>query len=168
MAAAPDSILVHRNDQTVTFRVTGEATMFRSMPLRRFAEQCLAGGAHLLRIDLRHCTYMDSTFLGTLLFLKRAVECRGQGGLALVSPSAFCRQLLKQMNLEDFYPVVTEEELSAISWTELDCGVKDVNTFKRTVVQAHQELACLPGPGGEPFREVVRVLGPGAEAEKPQ
>jgi len=47
------------------------------MALRGYAEQAFAAGATGLRIDLRHCTYMDSTFLGTLLFLKRGGGCGG-------------------------------------------------------------------------------------------
>jgi hypothetical protein len=36
--------------------------------------------------------------------------------------------------------------------------------FKPKVIEAHEELARLPGKAGEPFREVVRGLTQGPKA----
>jgi anti-sigma B factor antagonist len=165
MLTLQGTVRVHQDGQTVTFRVDGCGRVTNSLPFRRFAEQALAAGAADLRLDLRHCTYMDSTFLGTLLQLKREVERRGQGRFALVSPSAQCHQLLRQMGLESTFVVLTEEELGTAEWTEL-CGDEDADAFKRNVVQAHEELATLKGPAGASFREVVRCLRQDAEAKK--
>jgi anti-sigma B factor antagonist len=165
MLTLQGTVRMHQDGQTVTFRVDGCGRMTSSLPLRHCAEQALAAGATNLRLDLRHCTYMDSTFLGTLLQLKRTVERQGTGRFVLVSPSAQCRQLLAQMNLESTFPVLNEEEPVAVEWTEL-CGDQDADAFKRNVVQAHEELATLEGPAGAPFREVVRCLKQDAEAKK--
>jgi hypothetical protein len=70
------------------------------------------------------------------------------------------------MGLGDAYPVVAADELPADGWTELAGEVDDRAAFQRTVVQAHQELARLEGPAGEPFREVVRCLAKDLEAGK--
>jgi anti-anti-sigma factor len=163
MAAQQGTVRVHRHDRTLTFQVEGWGTMAHSLPLRRFAEQSLAAGVTAIRVDLRRCKYMDSTFLGTLLFLKRAAERRCQGDFALLSPSPECGRLFQQMGLDTVYPVVAAEEPAADAWTELTGGTEDVPAFQRNVVQAHQELADLPGPAGEPFRAVMRCL----EREKP-
>src|SRR5438093_8992066 len=103
MTASQGIVRVHQHDQTVIFRVEGQATMHRSASVRRFAEQCLPCGTKTLRVDLRHCIYMDSTFLGTLLFLKRLVDCWEQGEFALISPSPQCCQLLQQMRLDKVF-----------------------------------------------------------------
>jgi anti-anti-sigma factor len=156
-------VRVHWQEQTVTFQVEGRATMVQSQPLRRFAEQCLADGARCFRIDLRHCSHMDSTFLGTLLCLKRSIDGRGRGELTLVSPSELCRRILEQMGLDGVFPTATAEEPAA-EGAELPSDLQDACGFKRNVLQAHQELASLPGPAGEPFRAVVRCLAQDAEA----
>jgi len=142
----------------VIFRVEGRATMTQSLPLRRFAEQRLAAGANAFRVDLSDFTYMDSTFLGTLLFLKGALDRRGQGDFALVAPSPLCCRLLQQMGLDEILPVQAAGPAEALPWTELAEGTPDVNAFKRTVHQAHQELANLEGPAAEAFRAVMRCL----------
>jgi hypothetical protein len=46
----------------------------------------------------------------------------------------------------------------AEGWMELGVVPDDVAACKRNVVEAHQELATLPGSAGEPFREVMRCL----------
>jgi len=166
MTATQGSVRVRRDEQTVIFQVEGWGRMSHSLPLRRFAEQALAAGATSLRVDLRRCTHMDSTFLGTLLQLKREAERRGQGDFALVSPSPQCVQLLRQMGLERLFYVETTPEGDAGTWTEL-CGEPPAGEgFKRNVIQAHEELARLDGPAGEPFREVLRCLKQDPEAKK--
>ena len=167
MTASQGIVRVHQHDQTVIFQVEGRATMHRSPSVRRFAEQCLPWGTKTLRVDLRHCIYMDSTFLGTLLFLKRLVDRWEQGEFALISPSPQCCQLLQQMRLDKIFPIVTMEEPAASLWTELQNEPEDIKAFKRNVVQAHQELANIEGPAGEPFRELASSLARELEAEKP-
>jgi anti-anti-sigma factor len=168
MAASQSIVRIHQYDQTLTFQVEGRATMHQSLSIRRFAEQCLADRTTVLGVDLRHCTHMDSTFLGTLVFLKRAVNRRGQGEFTLISPSPECCRLLQQMGLEKIFPIVTEEEFTVSTWTELDSEPEDIKAFKRNVVQAHQELAHLEGPAGEIFRELANSLARELESEKPE
>ena len=157
MAKAQGTVRFHQRDQTVTFRVEGRGTMTWSLPLRRTAERLLDAGAKRVRIDLRDCTYMDSTFLGTLLTLKKAVD-RAGGRLTLLMPSPACVRILHQMGLTDVLPVQVEGADPHASWTELACETNDP-AFRRNVVQAHEELAALPGPAGEQFKAVVRCMG---------
>lgn len=166
MASSQGVLRVHHDDQALTFHVEGQATMQHSVPLRRCADHALAAGVTTLRVDLRRCTYMDSTFLGTLLCLKRAVDQKGQGSFALAALSPQCQRLLRQMGLQDYYVVLATEELPAAAWKELTSEPADCLTFKNNVVEAHQELANLPGPAGEPFREVMRCVAQDLEAQR--
>jgi anti-anti-sigma factor len=167
MAAQQTIIRVHQHDQTITLQIEGQATMKHSPAVRQFAEQCFAEDTTALSVDLRHCTHMDSTFLGTLLFLKRLVERREAGRFALISPAPQCRQILQQMGLGKIFPVVDGEELPVSVWRDLPSGPEDILAFKRNVVQAHQELGRLEGPAGETFRELAEQLAQELAAEKP-
>jgi anti-anti-sigma factor len=168
MAIPQSNVRVHQHDQTLTFQVKGWATMHQSPSVRRFAEQCLACRTTVLGVDLRHCTHMDSTFLGTLLFLKRAIDQQRQGEFLLISPSPLCCRLLQQMGLDEIFPIVTAEELTTSAWIELKSESEDIEAFKRNVVQAHQELAHLEGPAGETFRELAASLARELRSEKPE
>ncbi len=163
--AVPNIIRVYRHEKVLTFHVEGRANMQQSLPLRRLAERALDEGTPALHFDLRQCTYMDSTFLGTLLLLKKHVEAHG-GDFALVCPSACCCRLLQQMGLADVYPVRTDEEPLTGEPAELIGTADDIEMFKLNVVQAHQELAGISGPAGETFTPVARSLTEALEAER--
>jgi anti-anti-sigma regulatory factor len=134
--------------------------MRQSLPVRQLAEQGLAQGMRVLRIDLRHCTYLDSTFLGTLITLQRAACRMTERRLVLVSPSQNCCRLFQQLGVDDVFATeAAEEPGQPEAWTELKCERDDACAFHRSnVVQAHVELASLGGKAGQTFGEVARKL----------
>jgi anti-anti-sigma regulatory factor len=162
MATALEIVRFHAAEDVVTFRVEGRGTMRMSLPLRRCAERFLDAGTRRVRIDLRLCTYMDSTFLGTLLTLKKTLAARGLPELILIAPSVPCSRILQQMGLAEMLPIESGDTEPAAGWTELTADGDD-SSFKRNIKQAHEELASLPGPAGEQFQAVVRCM---AQAEK--
>jgi anti-anti-sigma regulatory factor len=168
MATPHGIVRVHWREHTVTFQVEGRGTMVQSQPLRRVAEQSLADGAQVFHVDLRRCTHMDSTFIGTLLVLKRTIDRRPRHEFQLVCPSKFCDRIFEQMGLTGVFAVTAADEPPAVACTELPADLEDPCAFKRNVLQAHQELANLPGPAGEPFRAVVRCLAQDPEARRLQ
>jgi anti-anti-sigma regulatory factor len=166
MAAPQGIVRMHRAGQTVVFQVEGRGTMTQAHSFRRCADQSLAEGVTSLRIDLSHCTHMDSTFIGTLLCLKRDADRRGGCQVALISPSTSCTRLLKQMAVTDLFPLLDEAALPGEGWTDLPCGPEALSTIKTNVEQAHVELAALSGPASEAFRDVVRCLNKARETER--
>jgi anti-anti-sigma factor len=157
MQSTPDKMRVCEDDQCIVFQIEGRGTMKQAPALRERAESAMADGVRRLHVDLRRCQYLDSTCLGTLLLLMRAVA-REQGEFALVSPSADCRQLLEKMQLARVYSIVDLDELPAYLWTDLPCDVEDSDCFDRVVVQAHQELAATPGAPNAMFAALAQRL----------
>jgi len=139
--------------------------MRQSPALRRRVEQCLVPGPITLHIDLHECTYMDSTFIGTLVMFKRRLAERCVGQFALVAPSPECSRLLRQMGLDAVFCILTDASRLDEGGELLECEPEG-DCFKRTVVESHQELAGLPGPAGAMFREVATHLTLEWEAEQ--
>ena len=158
MNAMQGILRVQQNGPTITFQISGQATMILGVPLRRLAEQHQGCGESLVRVDLRHCTWMDSTFLGTLLLLFRAAAGRETGGFNILSPSPECRKLLRQMGVDRICTIREEAEPAAEAWTEVQRTEVEGDDMRWNMLQAHQELAELPGPTGATFREVVRCV----------
>jgi anti-anti-sigma regulatory factor len=160
VADTKGSVRARRDQATVTFQVEGRATMVHSRPLRQFAEQCLEQGARLVRVDLRRCTFMDSTFQGTLLFLKRDIDRREDVEMALLSPSPECRKLLRRMQVYRLFSVIDADEPSYGTWTELESEADELKhpQFQRNLVQAHQELGRTSGPDSERFRKLAESM----------
>jgi anti-anti-sigma regulatory factor len=163
--ATPRSIVaVCRQDVILFCRVEGWGTMAHGLPLRQYAEASLDQGATVLRVDLQHCDYMDSTFLGTLVCLSRKFGRCTPEGFGLVNPSARCRELLAKMKLDAVLPV-RAADLPRGSWTELPSD-KDDEGFQSCVVQAHQALASVPGPAHDCFHNVAAALTRELEARE--
>jgi len=158
MAAPQGFVRYHQDEQLLRFQIEGWATMQQSLPFRRFVEQNLGGKATKIWVDLRHCTYIDSTFLGTLLFLQRAVVRRVEGEFRLICLSPQCTNLFQQMGVQDIFQIISTEESAEIPWVPLTKEPDDGQRLQRNVLEAHEELAGLPGSAGEPFRAVARCL----------
>lgn len=166
MAAPHGCVRVRRQEGTVTFQVEGWGTVRHSLGLRRCAEQHLADGASALEVDLHECEYLDSTFLGTLVALRRSAQRAGACRFQLVAPSPACQKLLHQMALDRLFTITCEAAADAGLWTEVAAEADDVRAFQRNVVEAHQELAGLEGPAGTAFRAVASSLAQALEDDK--
>jgi hypothetical protein len=70
------------------------------------------------------------------------------------------------MGLDDVLPAQSEP-LPQVAWTEVGSDPPDVQSLKRAVTDAHEELANLPGPAGEQFKAVARCLAEASKANKP-
>ncbi|REJ95163.1 MAG: anti-sigma factor antagonist, partial [Planctomycetota bacterium] len=92
----------------VRLRVCGRAQAFQCPALRRFVEDCLAGDATELRIDLSGCEHFDSTFLGTLLHLRRTRCATGGAILTLVNPSQESLEILKRMGVKRLFNITSD------------------------------------------------------------
>lgn len=166
MAAPKDVVRVCQHEHTITLLIDGWGTMSQSYAIRQLIETCLCHGLTTIRFDLRHCTYMDSTFLGTLLSLKKHIERRGAGALQLVSPSPESLQLLRKMSMDGLFTIVIEDEPAEGVVGELGHVCCDADTLRHNIVDVHRELANLPGPAGAPFRVMVQGLEREAKTRK--
>src|SRR6187200_2192579 len=74
MMGQSGKVLARRVASELCFLVVGRVTSHQAPALRQYVEEGLAGGAARVEVDLRDCTYCDSTFLGTLLRLQRQCD----------------------------------------------------------------------------------------------
>src|SRR5262245_2375963 len=167
MTGAPAKVRYYQDGPTLTFHVEGRATMTQSLPLRRCAERALEAGATHVRVDLRDGTYMDSTFVGTLLALHKMIEASGKGRLTVVAPSASCGRILRDLGLFDVLLTTADGLDAGAPWVELPCGADDAGAFKRNIKEAHEKLAELPGPVGKQFEQVVECMKQADKAAAP-
>jgi anti-anti-sigma factor len=157
MGTQQGTVRVRRRAGSVLFQLDGWATINQGIALRRETEEALARGDVCVHVDLRCCTYMDSTFLGTLLYLQRAANARG-GEFTLVAPSPSCRELLEKMRLDGVFSFSTAPAADGPDWVEVPCEPAERPALETTVLDAHQELAQVEGPTGQQFQAVARLL----------
>lgn len=153
-----DSILVCQTGAAVIVRVEGKGTVRLSPAILRYIETRIAEGVTTLGMDLCRCTHMDSTFLGTLISLHRAAGGAPGGSFTIMALSPECTEILHHNALDRVLRIAIAETPADARWTPLACGAPAADLFQRNVVQAHQELAALPGEAGAPFRKVAARL----------
>ncbi len=146
----------HDEPVVLTLVVEGPATMVESPAVSEATTERLRRGVRALRLDLRDCTALDSTFSGTLLSLKRQLEDVG-GTLTLVSPSAKVIDLLRQMDLEDFYTIEIADRIGGLL-TDVPTTRPNDERLSRLIVDAHEQLSRVPGAAGAAFRTVVEEM----------
>lgn len=170
MADNSGQVWAYRDGDEIGFRAVGRVTCHNSPALREFAQRELASGAQRIFVRLDECTYFDSTFLGTLLYLRKppcdhaAEQGRAKHtSLTLVAPSPEACQVLKQMKAASLFDVAAESSptsTAAHDWHPLACEEHHAGSalFKQNVVEAHEELAQVPGPLGDCFKPLAEQL----------
>jgi anti-anti-sigma factor len=160
MADSSGTLFATLESSTAVIRVRGRAQAHQCPAFRRFAEEVLAGRAARLQVDLSECEYFDSTFLGTLLHLRRTPGQDGASAVSLVAPSEQCLQILGRMGAKSLFRIDPGCSVNDNShWNVLpeeqpgQCGLD----FKRNVVEAHQELAQMDGPMRDKYRVIAEL-----------
>lgn len=148
-------------------RIEGRATLVQSPMLRAYGHRWLQRGSCTLCLDLRRCTYMDSTFVGSLLYLHRQAETQKQGKLRLLSPSGDCLRLLDEMGVREVFVIEEGQEPAPGNWTMMDMDLGEPSSLRSCIVDAHQELAATPGLAAQQFMRVVECFRPDEDGEKP-
>ncbi len=149
-------IRAHRMGRTLTLDVQGKATVMETPAVRELVDRHISHGLRALRVDLRDCTAIDSTFSGTLLALEHQLAAH-DGTLVLVSPSSRVEELLRRMGLDDLYAVELTPRTRG-PWMELHVGPPDEDKLKDLVLASHDELAHASVPDATGFRAVVDEL----------
>lgn len=108
-APAPLSFRVSSNGGATIATVTGEVDMHTSPRLRAALLDLAAKSSGPLLIDLSACSHMDSSGVGTMVFLKREIERRLRK-LYLVGLQPRVRGVFEITNLDRFFNIVRTVE----------------------------------------------------------
>jgi anti-anti-sigma regulatory factor len=141
-------------------QVEGRGTVSESPALQEFAVQSLDGpsGPSTVVVDLSHCDYLDSTFLGCLVSLHRKynrtsphrfqVAASRDQRQKLLAPT----QLIHVLDLTEVCPEPISDvlEVSRPSLPGADLG--------RHVMECHARLAELGGSRAAAFRSIADQL----------
>jgi len=172
MSAFGGKVLARREADELCFLVVGKVTSHHSPAMRQYAEEGLSRGATKIQVNLSECTYCDSTFLGTLLHLKRRFDAHGPEAFRFVCPSTQFRQMLAQIGAERLFCIVEQATTTDMetTWQQLEDNVDRVGTrcFKQNVVEAHQELANAGGSLGQRFAPLAEAVTRELDAQESQ
>lgn len=146
-------------DEGLWLRIEGRGMADVCPALRAYCESRLDADHPTLFVDLHECEHFDSTFLGTLLCLQKLYGRPGGHSVVLVSPSDTCEQTLRRMSAHLLFPFETHERPDESRWEQIageGCN-RAALEFQQQVVDAHNQLAAVPGALGDLYRPIARM-----------
>jgi anti-anti-sigma regulatory factor len=110
-----------------------------------------------ITLDLDGCVWVDSTFAGWLLGVRRQLQSRG-GSLWLANVSERCRASLLKMQLNELFEFTEAAAPSETSVVTCATGDRPDRETLEIMLHAHESLAAMGGENARVFAPVVAVL----------
>jgi hypothetical protein len=147
------------SDDALWLRIEGQAMADVCPSLKTFCEARLTIDRPKLNVVLTCCNHFDSTFLGTLLCLQKIHGRAGGESIELIAPGDPCHDALKRMQAHQLFPINMTDSLPDLDWTLIAASAADRQSheFQQQVLDAHVELAAVPGPLGELYEPIARM-----------
>ena len=147
-------------------RIEGRGTMRESRPAAAFAAKTLSAPGTRVVVDLSHCDYLDSTFLGCLVEMQRRAGRSEPPRFVVSAPAEKVRKLLSPTRLDLVIKTTAEPARvvgDCVTLPGADVGSVDV---MRHVMECHRSLAAVGGPQQAAFAAIAdhleKELGKGA------
>ena len=156
---AQPSILVGTANRTVWVRVEGKGSFLNSTGLKEFAKEMINRGFREFAIDLRNCTVMDSTFMGTLAGVALRLRELGQGTLRVTNLNERNSDLLSNLGLDQLFVIesLNSAPLQAAQ-TPLAAAAPDKTTQAQTMLEAHEACVEANEANAAKFKDVLEYL----------
>jgi hypothetical protein len=111
--------------------------------------------AGLLRFDFSSCEYMDSTFLGLLVFLAKGAKKSGLGAPVIHRANEECASLLRTMGMTAMF-VFSEAECPKPARAEVIGAEADLTA--KFLLDAHADLSGLNAENSKRFEKLIEAL----------
>ena len=142
-------------DDTLYCLVQGLGNMQNSFPLKEFVERAYyQKGCRKLILDLSQCRGMDSTFMGTLVGIRK-LDIQ----VVLVNVGKEHKKLLQGLGIHYLLSIL-ETPFCVPSWKLSPLEVSQVSRtdYLETIYQAHQNLIEAEPENAARFRRFVETL----------
>ena len=157
MIEETSGILVGEQEAVTLVRVEGRGTHQNSHFLKQYLLQCLQENRHLFQIDLSHCTYMDSTFLGMLAGIGSKVKTSSLPPIKLLNTTERVLGMIQGLGIDHLFQMVhegrIETPLNKLQGEEISKEAKS-----REMLEAHEKLVSISKTNESKFRDVIELL----------
>ncbi len=143
--------------RTLWVRVSGAATM----KIAPAFLDCIQRGTREppadVLLDLSGCTWLDSTFIGSLVQVSQSAASSCSWRFHLCNPSEACLNTLGKMSMIRLFNVHSDPAPKAMCWSPWVTRETSRDALAETVIHAHERLADVD-PGNREFRRVADVF----------
>ena len=150
-------IFIGEQEAVTLVRVEGRGTHQNSHFLKQYLLQCLDENRHLFQIDLSHCTYMDSTFLGMLAGIGSKVKESSLPTIKLLNTTERVLGMIQGLGIDHLFQMIHEERVS-VPLNKLHGEEISKETKSREMLEAHEKLVSISQANEAKFRDVIELL----------
>lgn len=161
MNSAGCDILVGTLAKEVFVRVEGKGTHANSQPLREFLLGMLEQGCRTFHLDLQNCTYMDSTFLGTIVGVCLQVKGKEGSRFIVANASQRNRELFQTLGVAQFFEFASMAAPAAPAPQQLETLPHGQDTKQQraeTMLEAHETLTRVDAANVPRFKDCIEFL----------
>lgn len=152
-------VLVAREANLAYIQVVGRGSFQNAGHLKRFYTEVQKNGAERFIIDLQHCTYLDSTFLGTMTGLGLELKDVPEGRLQVINTNLRIFELMEGLGLNSLFDVhITGVDYQPEQLAEVDRLAESKEQTGETMLIAHENLMQWDERNVAKFKDVVDYL----------
>jgi anti-anti-sigma regulatory factor len=140
-------------------RVEGKGSFLNSTGLNEFAKEMINRGFREFAVDLKNCTVMDSTFMGTLAGIALRLRELGQGNLRVTNLNERNSDLLSNLGLDQLFVIEPRNSTPEMTTeTPLAGAAPDKATQAQTMLEAHEACVEANEANAAKFKDVLEYL----------
>jgi anti-anti-sigma regulatory factor len=152
----PPEFTIGRFSEGLVVRIVGRGTMQESLAFRAVVEHSPI--AAVVVFDATYCEYVDSTFLGCLIWMKKACEQSPQRKFFIAASDATRVKLFSTSSLNGYFDFVDACAEPVDKFVAIDVEKLDPEELGRHVMRCHELLADMGGRNAKAFKAVADRL----------
>jgi anti-anti-sigma regulatory factor len=161
-------LFVGNTSDGLVIRLVGRGTMQESLAFRAAAESAAQSNADggVIFFDATQCDYLDSTFLGGLIGIKKACEQSGNRRFLIHAGNATRVKLFSTSSLDKYFDFV-ETCPEPLDLKPIEISAIDPTSLGRHSMRCHEHLAERGGRNAAAFKSVADCLRKELNEDRP-
>lgn len=155
-SAMATEFLIGSLSNGLVVRIVGRGTMQESVAFRATIEA--NRDASVVVFDATSCDYVDSTFLGCLIWIKKACEPTAARQFVIAASAATRVRLFSMSSLDGYFDFVDASPEPIDELVKVDIQKLDPQELGRHVMRCHELLADMGGSKASAFKAVADRL----------
>jgi len=151
--------MIARDKDGYNIKVEGRATFECCSPIKNFASNIVSDVVQKITIDLKRCTWMDSTFMGTLAIFGLHAK-KANIPITILNADKKIIKLLKELGIYKLFIFDAETHISTHNpWENITSqSYPNKQNIAETVLEAHETLMSVDKKNVSKFKKVVELV----------
>ncbi|MCS7063690.1 MAG: STAS domain-containing protein [Methylacidiphilales bacterium] len=158
----PDQISAAIDPPYIYIRISGRATFQNAPLIKAFLDSTINASQPHVILDLQTCTYLDSTFLGTLTGIALRHKKQGLPPLHFIHTTGRNLEIITNLCLDKLFTIHSTSPFpdpTPLSLKSIEpITPLDKNQTSASMLQAHENLIQWHPPNASKFQDVVHYL----------